>query len=111
MTPYQHRLVLQRSAGTQNAFGEVERDGAEDWVDEATVWADVEPLTGRELFGARTDRNEQPVRIRTRWRSDVTEKKRFKHVQPHGTVFYDITSAPNIGRLGLEVEIMALRRS
>lgn len=44
-----HRVQIQASTATPNAFGEP----VVTWTTEATRWAAVEPYTGRELFMAK----------------------------------------------------------
>jgi len=75
------------------------------FVDGDEVWASIEPLSGRELFDAQTTRTEQVVRIRMRWRSDLTQKHQLRR----GTVDYDIEAIMSAGERGRELEIIAVR--
>ena len=43
------RITLQRPSSAQDSFGAVQST----WIDVATVWADIQPLSGRELENAR----------------------------------------------------------
>lgn len=49
------------------------------WTTQATVWAAIEPLSGRELFTAQQVRPELTTRIRMRYRSDVNSEWRVKY--------------------------------
>lgn len=49
------------------------------WTDLATVWCSIEPLNGRELFAAQEHHSEVEVRIRIRYRDDVTAQMRVSH--------------------------------
>lgn len=61
-----HRITLQSPAVTRDEFGaEVQT-----WADERTVWAQVEPLSGREYLEARATTQEITHRIRTRYQPD-----------------------------------------
>lgn len=62
------RITLQQRAQVQNGLGEDEGP----WVDFATVWAQAEPLRGREFFAAAQLQDTTDVRFRMRWRSGVT---------------------------------------
>ncbi len=63
----QHQVVLRRRAAPQDALGQ----GANTWVDVATVWAAIEPLRGREFFAAGQLQAAVETRITLRWRDGV----------------------------------------
>lgn len=42
------------------------------WTDLAEVWAAVEPLTGREFWAQQQVQSEITVRVKVRYRSDIT---------------------------------------
>jgi SPP1 family predicted phage head-tail adaptor len=70
-----HRVTLQSlTAGSpqQTASGQPD----ESWADEATIWASVEPLRGRELFAAQEHHSRVEVRIRLRYRAGITAAMR-----------------------------------
>lgn len=50
-----------------------------EWATLDTVWMSIEPLRGRELFAAQEHHSETDVRIRIRYRDDVTDKMRVLH--------------------------------
>jgi SPP1 family predicted phage head-tail adaptor len=91
------RITLQQPAATVDALGQ----RTETWADLATVWAQAQPLRGREFFAAGQINSEASVRFRIRWRADVTGAMRvlWRGV-PH-----DIESViePNGGREQLEL--------
>lgn len=66
------RVTLQRPDNTVDALGQ----RTEGWTDVATVWANVEPLRGRELFEAGQMQSEINLRVTIRYRSDVTADMR-----------------------------------
>ena len=54
------------------------KEPVESWATFATVWAAVEPLSGRELLANRQVENEVSTRIRIRYRAGVLPKMRAK---------------------------------
>lgn len=75
---YDKRVTIQYlSAGSPDQSGSGEPDVA--WATLATVYAAIEPLSGRELFAAQEHHSEVNYRIRIRKRSDVDAKMRVKY--------------------------------
>lgn len=72
-----HRLTIEAPHSTKNTFGE----DVVTWVDEATVWASVEPLRGREYLEARQQQAEVTHRVAMRYRDGVEPKKRLRFGQ------------------------------
>lgn len=75
------RIVIQSGSAAQNTFGEITTT----WAARATVWAAVEPLSGREFLDSKLIEAEISTRIRIRRRSDVTETDRLTWSEPGGT--------------------------
>ena len=68
-----NRITLQRKvASGQDDYGAPQTT----WADVATVWAAVEPLTGREFWAAQQVQSEASILIIIRYRSDVTPDMR-----------------------------------
>jgi SPP1 family predicted phage head-tail adaptor len=71
-----HKVAIQKLvAGSpdQKASGEPDTT----WTTHlASIWASVEPLTGRELFAAQEHHSEVEVRVRVRYREGITAKMR-----------------------------------
>lgn len=63
-----HRVTFQSEGGEDNLDEYGQSIG---WVDVYTVWASVEPLSGREFFAAQQVNSEVSVKIRMRYRSDA----------------------------------------
>lgn len=76
-----HRVTIQRKVGSQNP-----NTGAitYTWVDVATVWAEVAPLSAREFVASQAMPSEVSTRITIRHRDDVTAQCRALH---RGKVF------------------------
>lgn len=69
------RVTLQQSVKTPDGH----KGFTEQWQDLASMWASVEPLTGREYFSAHQIQAEVTHRVKVRHRTDATVKMRFKH--------------------------------
>lgn len=70
-----HRVLLQSKTYTANAYGEQEVT----WSTVATVWAGIEPLSGRELFAQQQIQAEARVRIVLRYYSGLDTTWRVRH--------------------------------
>lgn len=66
---YNRILVLEHDTGTTRG---TYNNLVENWQPLVTVWAAVEPLSGRELFAASQITEQVSHRIRTRYRPDLT---------------------------------------
>lgn len=77
-----NRVTIQRRVETQDAAGQP----LDDWINVATVWADVRNPTG--LGAVRADAQAQVVKtsIRVRWRTDIEPGMRAVF----GTSVYEI---------------------
>jgi len=70
-----HRVTIQQATEARNSIGEVTRT----WSALATVWANVEPLNGREFIDAQRPEVQVSHRVTMRYRSDVTPQMRVSH--------------------------------
>ena len=70
-----HRVTIQRLTITQGTAGEV----VESWSDVATVYAAVEPLSGREFWQAQQVAAESQIRVRIRYRAGLDTTMRVIH--------------------------------
>lgn len=68
-----HRVTIQRYAETRSASGMV----TETWADSSTVWASVEPISGREYYDAQRVNAEVTHTVKMRGSADVTPKDRL----------------------------------
>lgn len=92
-----HRVVIQNPVETQD-----QNTGAVviNWVDVATVWASIEPLSAKEFVAAQALDSEISARITIRYRSDITAKMRLYHA--HKRMYYDIHGILSDKNSGLE---------
>lgn len=66
------RITLQTRSSTRDAAGEP----AHTWTDTVTTWADIQPLSGRELELAQAISNEVSHQVTIRYRPGVTAAMR-----------------------------------
>lgn len=96
-----HRVTLQNrvAASPSNlASGEVDAS----WTDYLTVWASVEPLSGRELIAAQQVNSDVSVRVRLRWRDGITAQMRVSF----GGRYYEILAVVDREVRNREIELM-----
>lgn len=69
-----HRVTIQEPVMVQNSeTGAVNKT----WLDVATVWAEVSPLSAREFIAAQASQGEITTRITIRYRSGITRQHRI----------------------------------
>lgn len=62
------RIILQAKSVTRDAMG----GEVITWVDQATVWAEAQPLAGREYFAAKLEQSQSTIRFIIRRGTSVT---------------------------------------
>ncbi len=67
-----HRVTIQQRVAGVNALGQA----VQSWADYLTVWANAEPLRGREFFAAGQTQSEVSARFTIRWRQGITAAMR-----------------------------------
>lgn len=100
------RVTFQRRTESLNAY----REDVGTWADIETVWAGVEPVSGREFFSALQVQSNISTRVVARYSeavADVTVKDRIVH----GSNIYDIVSILNIGSRKKEFHFMCTQHS
>lgn len=108
-----HQVILERRTDVQQPGGQVKHD----YVPFATdVWAAIEPVSGREFFAAQQVQAEVTTRIRIRWRDDVDETCRIRHVTRHTIPIhediYDIAAVLPDAKTGRrELVLMCTKRT
>ena len=74
-----HRVTFQKLTETQDPMGGI----VEGWTDHATVWAEVQYLTGREYWQAQQANSEAEGRVRIRHRDDIEPTMRVVYGTKH----------------------------
>ena len=70
-----HQVVIQAQDTTQDSYG----DAVRSWEDVATVWAEVRPLSGRELWAAQQTQATTTHQVVLRYLDGVTSSCRVKY--------------------------------
>lgn len=94
--------LFSRGTATPDAVGQAPIN----WVDAGTVWAELVPLQGVEVFAAQQVTSEQTIKFRIRYRADVDSTWRLVWQ----TQNYDITSVLPFGRRNEFTEIVCVHR-
>ncbi len=63
-----HRVALMKATTTEDAYGEEVKT----WGESAKFWAQVVPLSGKEIFESHTLQNVQGYKVRFRPRKDIS---------------------------------------
>ena len=93
-----HRITIQTRAESLDDFGEMDLT----WSNSATVWASIEPLTGKELINAAQAGAMISHKITLRHKSGVNPKDRITHA---GRTF-EIESVRNFRERDISIELM-----
>jgi SPP1 family predicted phage head-tail adaptor len=99
-----HRVTVERATDGTDAYG----DQVQTWTALATVWAGIEPLSGREYLAASHVQADVSTRIVMRGIPGVTltPKDRIRF----GTRLFDIKQIVDVDLGGRELQIMTLER-
>lgn len=98
-----HRVTIQKSQISQDELG----NNIETWIDWATVWANIRPVSGREYFQAAATNSEDNVRINIRYRSGIDPLR--MRVVYNGRTF-NIISAIDLNERRREIEMVCQER-
>ena len=93
-----HRVTIQSKTVVQDAYGEETIT----WGTFATVWANVEPLRGREFLEARQVMAEVSTRITMRYYAGVKPEMRAVF----GSITYDILAVIHVESREREMQLM-----
>ena len=93
-----HRVTLQEKTVTEDEL----KQQTEVWTDIASVWASVEPLSGREYYAAKQIHADISVKITMRYRRDVCPEMRVVF----NKAIYEILSVINSERKNISLVLM-----
>lgn len=91
-------ITIQSLTTGQDAYGGV----TETWGTFVSVWAEVQYLTGNELWRAQQANSEARGKVRIRYRSDIKPTMRIKH----GDVYLDILTVLPLDNKSRELELL-----
>lgn len=100
------RITIQARTDSQNTTGETVWTYA-DWQ---TVWASVEPMTGRETFVAQQAQSTTTVAFRIRQLAGITTKHRIKFTEGGVTRFFGIDAVLPVEYDRRQVRMMTTER-
>lgn len=72
-----HRVTFQRFSGTQDGFGDPLQADDANWTDAATLWAAIDPISGREFYAAEQSQSEVSHKVRCRYRAGLDTAMRI----------------------------------
>ena len=93
-----HRITLQKPVIIRDSIGQ-ELEG---WQDVATVWASIEPLSGKEYFNAQQTNSEVSTKITIRYLESITP---FMRVFFHKHT-YNILSVINFEERNIYLQLL-----
>lgn len=99
------RITIERNTPSQDGFGEMDPS----WATLVTVWAEKEPLQGREAFGSDLQYSERPTVFRIRYASSIADLSVRDRVVDGSTV-YDLVSVINVGDRNEAFELVGVVR-
>lgn len=94
-----HRVRVQEKVITRDAIG----GEMITWKDRGTVWAEVEPLAGRELFAAQQIQPEATMRFGLRYWSEI--KSEWQVIWQEQT--FDVLSVIDVGARRRKLQLLA----
>lgn len=97
------RVTIQNFTTYRDDYGQV----IEEWADIATVWADVQGISGKELIAAGAEMAEATIRVWVRYRADISAASRLLCCSgPFEGVSLDIIGPPIPDNKGTRLEIL-----
>ena len=97
-----HRVVIETVSRALDAMSQ----GIETWTTYDTVWAEVQPLKGQQLFEAQKANSAITAKIIMRYRSGVSPTWHIKH----GSQYYYIIEIINSGMRNKMLELIVTER-
>ena len=92
------KITIQQIGTAKDSFGQM----VETWVDVQTVYASIEPLTGKEFFAAKQIHSELTTTIKIRYLAGVDTSKRVKY----GDRIFDILAIIDPNERHVELYLM-----
>ena len=72
-----HRITFQRFTGDADAYGDPLQADDAYWDDVTTLWAAIDPISGREFYAAEQSQSEVSHKIRCRYRDGLDTAMRI----------------------------------
>lgn len=98
---YPHLIKIQKFV---EVVDEYDTPLGSEWEDVATIWASVEPISGREYIMLQNTNSELTLRIKMRYRPGITSAMRVKY----GERTFNIQSVIDYKELHREMHLMCI---
>lgn len=73
-----HRITFQSFVGDGDSYGDPPLYDDSQWEDAATLWAAIDPVSGKEFYAVEQSQSEVTHKIRCRYRAGLTTAMRIK---------------------------------
>lgn len=74
-----HRITFQSFVGEQDDYGDPLQADDDNWENKVTLWAAIDPISGREFYAAEQSQSQVSHKIRCRYHSGLTTAMRIKY--------------------------------
>lgn len=95
-----HRITFQEQTEAQNDYGEKNKDL--DWIDVTTVWASINPISGKEFFSAEKVSSEVSHKINMRYIPGISPDMRIQFRER----LFHIISVINFQERNIELQLL-----
>lgn len=86
------RVTFQAYNGSVDTHGDIRDDLDENWTDVITVWAAIDPVSGREFYEASQNQSEVTHKIRCRYFSGLKAEQRIRNQAGNTVRLFHIVS-------------------
>lgn len=98
-----YKITIENVTETISDIGET----VEEWIEFATVWAEITPLRGREYWASKQTTSEITGKIRIRYLTNITSKMRVKF----GERIFDIEAVLNTNERKIETILLVSEKA
>ena len=74
-----HRITFQSFSGAVDSFGDPLQGDDSQWTDVATLWAAIDPVSGKEFYVVQQSQSEVTHKVRCRYLPGLTTAMRIKY--------------------------------
>lgn len=74
-----HRITFQSFSNAVDDYGDPQYGDDSQWTDVATVWAAIDPVSGKEFYAAQQSQSEVTHKVRCRYRAGLATAMRIKY--------------------------------
>lgn len=74
---FNHHITFQAYNGDTDIYGDVRTDIDENWIDVRSVWASIDPISGKEFYAAEQSQSTVSHKIRCRYVPGIVSAMRI----------------------------------